>query len=490
MDHDKKLKKVKLFLCCGAAAVCLTVPSEVWAAQDSLLSVTEESQILPIPDGSGKYMLKSDGFYCLNPDGRKENTPAVHYFDHFVIDGTVFDGYYYHNGEGEFTAGSPHVEELRQLSVPSSEQEEEVSWAAVFDGYYMVGNLGKLTAAPQIRYMDHLVMNGVTFDGYYFFDETGRLVTDPGIHYISMNSNGRSFEGNYYFGGTNGALTQEPDTTPEGFAVSADGKVQNLEDLNINTLKPQLETMLSGYQGDWSVYVKDLVTGEELTLNDTPMYSASLIKPFILAQTYANMDAVLASQGRLLNMPADNVAVSAKVQDLMWNMITVSDNESANELVRLQTDSHDFLKGAEAVNAFLKSEGYEETSVQHTLHPSSSASQGLGGSNTTTVRECGKLLESIYNGECVSPEASEAMLNMLLNQQNTWKIPDGLQSGIQVANKTGETDVCQHDIAIVYGEKTTYILCVMSQDCPDENTAIENIRDISRVTYSYLNYQA
>ena len=40
-------------------------------AQGSLGSVTEESQILPIPGESGKYILKSNGFYCLNEDGTK-----------------------------------------------------------------------------------------------------------------------------------------------------------------------------------------------------------------------------------------------------------------------------------------------------------------------------------------------------------------------------------------------------------------------------------
>ena len=64
-------------------------------------SVTEESQILPIPGENGKYILKSNGFYCLNEDGTKENTPAVYYFDHFEIDGTVFDGYYYHDESGK-----------------------------------------------------------------------------------------------------------------------------------------------------------------------------------------------------------------------------------------------------------------------------------------------------------------------------------------------------------------------------------------------------
>lgn len=59
----------------------------------------------------------------------------------------------------------------------------------------------------------------------------------------------------------------------------------------------------------------------------------------------------------------------------------------------------------------------------------------------------------------MSKEASEEMLDLLKNQQNTSKIPEGLGVDVPTANKTGETDEDQHDIAIVYGTKTTYILC-------------------------------
>ena len=95
----------------------------------------------------------------------------------------------------------------------------------------------------------------------------------------------------------------------------------------------------------------------------------------------------------------------------------------------------------------------------------------------TSVKDCGALLEKIYNKECVSPEASEEMLNLLKNQENTWKIPEGLPEGILSANKTGETDQDQHDIAIV---------CVMSENCP-EGTAVTNIQKISGLVYNYLN---
>ena len=67
------------------------------------------------------------------------------------------------------------------------------------------------------------------------------------------------------------------------------------------------------------------------------------------------------------------------------NMITVSDNESCNELGRLQSEKHDFLDGAEKVNEYLKKEGYENTSYQSTLAPALSPKLNLG-SATTTVR--------------------------------------------------------------------------------------------------------
>ena len=48
------------------------------------------------------------------------------------------------------------------------------------------------------------------------------------------------------------------------------------------------------------------------------------------------------------------------------------------------------------------------------------------------------MLEKIYRRECVSPEDSDQMLSLLLNQDTRTKIPGGLKESVQVANKTGE----------------------------------------------------
>lgn len=475
------------FLLGSALFALAAVPVRAAAPEEaSLASVLEESHISPIPSGNGKYMLKSSGFYCLNADGTKENTPAVYQFERFVIDGTVFDGIYYHDETGKFKAAEPELVHIKNLALPVPEGTENTE-PAVLDGFYMADNMGKLTAAPQVRYLDKVTVDGTLFDGFYYFDENGRLVSEGGLQYIeNMECGGREFSGCYYFGGADGMLSSGG-VTAEGLSVDKNGRVKDMERKGLPGLKKVLEKLTAGYDGEWSVYVKDLGAGEELVLNNKEMLSASLIKAFVMEKTYENMDRVRNTEAALLKSTPDNAAVQVKVNDLLENMITVSDNESYNELVKLQTDKHDFAYGARVINRYLKKEGYENTSVQHTLAPSPSVPEGIGGNNTTSVKDCGILLEKIYRKKSVSREASKEMLDFLLAQQNTAKIPEGIAGDIKSANKTGENDAVQHDIAIVYGEKTDYILCVMSENCKNKDDAVSNIRNISSLTYEFLN---
>ncbi|MCD8153276.1 MAG: class A beta-lactamase-related serine hydrolase [Clostridiales bacterium] len=459
-----------------------------WASEvDSEVTVRETVITEPYTDGSGKYMVKSDGFYCMNADGSLDAAPCVHYFDHFQIDGTEFNGYYYHDASGKYVAGSPRIVQISGLDVtgPDKSGEDKVF---LFNGIYMANNLGRLTSAPQVRYMDNLVVESTTYNGYYYFDGNGRLHTDPGIHYISrMTSNGQEFEGNYYFGGENGVLLQTSGTVVEGFNVDATGKVE-VEDTGMLGLETWLDENVPDFDGEWSVYVKDLNTSQTIVLNDTQMYAASLIKLFVMERTYAEMGEVLANEADRLNVSESSSLAQQELDSLLWDMITVSDNESYNELVRLQTSDYDFISGAEVMNEYLSGEGYNNTLVQHTLHPSSSESEGIADNNFTTAKNCGLLLERIYNGECVSEEASQEMLELLLNQETTTKIPYGITaSDAVIANKTGETDSDQHDVAIVYGEKTDYILCIMTEDYDEYDAVMQEIREVSSMVYTYLN---
>lgn len=261
-------------------------------------------------------------------------------------------------------------------------------------------------------------------------------------------------------------------------------------------LEEEIEAILSQTDGVWSVYVKNLETDETLSINNQRMYAASLIKLFVMEATYVNWDTVEANAGSWATLAGDDETASASsqlasddtVDDLLAAMIQVSDNESYNELVRLESDSGSFSEGCQIIDDYLETTEYEDTRLYHTLSPSNTESEKISDiKNHTSVEDCGEILEKIYNGTCVSEEASREMLEYLLNQQSVSKIPAGVPEGIAVANKTGETDESQHDAAIVFGEETDYILCIMSTECTSGDEAVSVIQRISQVVYDYLN---
>ena len=176
-----------------------------------------------------------------------------------------------------------------------------------------------------------------------------------------------------------------------------------------------------------------------------------------------------------------NLKETAAIKSLLNSMITVSSNESYNEMVMRQDPGRSFVKGRSIVNDYLKRNGYKKTAV-HGTYGSLYISDGK--QNCTSVVDCGMLLESIYRGTCVSKDSSRKMLDLLLAQQRRGKIPAGVPAGTKVANKTGENAYSDHDMAIVYSPECTYILCVMTFNCYN---APSKIASVSRTVYNYFN---
>ncbi len=253
----------------------------------------------------------------------------------------------------------------------------------------------------------------------------------------------------------------------------------------MNKLQSDVEKMVHGFAGDWSVYIQEMDHGNEIILNNEAMYPASLAKLFVMAATYENLDEIVENQTQYYG---SGKKAYKEVKKLLEEMIEVSDNEAYNELIKIQSSNHNFAKGAAKVNDYLQENGYEETGIHTTLHPAYSKFEKDGkGDNVTTVKDCGRLLEKIYKGTCVSHEKSGSMLHLLLNQENTIKIPQGLPEGTKVAHKTGETSEVQHDAAIVYGESTDFILCIMTKDTNGAEAVYEDIHKLSKLVYDTLN---
>lgn len=347
--------------------------------------------------------------------------------------------------------------------------------------------------------------------GYYVFDSKGYLDTRKRFHILDTKIGTERFKGKYYFGGNNGRLwvnksgwntigknqyylsdtgkvytnrwvkgyyLQEDGKivknmqTPDGSYVDCDGHKCRKEEMELSSLKKELNSMISKYNGQWSVYVKDLKNGDIISINDKAMKPASVIKLFTMAATYDGIK-------------SGKIKQTSTVNTLLKNMITVSDNESYNALVRRNSSYGSFTDGCKTINQYLKKIGCTKTGCHSSLHPSSSAFTWDGQTNVTSAKDAGLVLEKIYNGECVSEKYSKEMLNLLLHQTRRWKIPAGLPAGTKCANKTGENDSCQNDVAIVYGKKTTYIVCIFSQTY--ESSGISGIKALSSKIYNSLN---
>ena len=83
-------------------------------------------------------------------------------------------------------------------------------------------------------------------------------------------------------------------------------------------LEQELTGQLSEYEGEWSVYVKNLSTDETFVLNDQPMKSASVMKLFIMGTVYKAFE-------------CGELERTEEIMSLMNKMISYSDNASSNE---------------------------------------------------------------------------------------------------------------------------------------------------------------
>lgn len=140
---------------------------------------------------------------------------------------------------------------------------------------------------------------------------------------MALNKNGKLYTNRWYKGyylTANGTIATSQ-MVSENVYVNEEGRKCAKEEVRLGKLKKKLQSTVNGYSGNWSVYVENLKTGDILSINETSMYPASVIKLFV-------MEAVYASGNK------KRINLNGTVKSLLNSMITVSDNECYNELVR------------------------------------------------------------------------------------------------------------------------------------------------------------
>ena len=181
--------------------------------------------------------------------------------------------------------------------------------------------------------------------------------------------------------------------------------------------------------------------------NNAQMVSASIIKVFIMEYLYDN--------GRI-----GETVEGQSVQNLIEQMITVSDNNATNTLI-------DHV-GIETLNNYFSEKGYSSTKLQRKMLEQ-------GGENYTSLQDAMKFLKTLYENQGNSNYS--AMLEIMKRQQIKTKIPSQLD--IPVANKTGELATVENDIGIVFSDKP-YAIVVLTNDVSNSQEVQAGIGSLAK----------
>ncbi|HEX2189934.1 MAG TPA: serine hydrolase [Longimicrobiaceae bacterium] len=266
-------------------------------------------------------------------------------------------------------------------------------------------------------------------------------------------------------------------------------------------LRRALETAMAGYPGVAGVSVRNLATGEALSIRGGETFpSASLVKVPVLV---ALLDQVERGSIRLderMGMIArDRVGGSGVLQymesglpltvgDAAWLMITLSDNTATNLLldklnVRTVWEKMDSL-------GLPHTKIHSKTFLRSTsIAPDSSVKYGLG---VAVPDEVVRLFALLHEGRAVSPAMDSLALRMLRANQDGSKLVRWLPEDVPVAHKSGDVDRARSDCGIVYGPEAPVAVCVMTRENQHTTYAVDApahllIARVGREVYRHYN---
>ncbi|MBE9123674.1 serine hydrolase [Tychonema sp. LEGE 07199] len=287
--------------------------------------------------------------------------------------------------------------------------------------------------------------------------------------------------------------TQETPAQPKNPSDSAVAAPLASEALQLNqelgALKTQIQVMATENPTlNAGVFLVDLDTGSYLNFNgDVPFSSASTIKLPIIAAFFQAVDEGKVRLDQVLTLkPEHIVGGSGQMQDdpagtkysaleVVTKMIVISDNTATNMMIEL-------LGGAEVLNQHFAAWGLRATVLRNKL-------PDLEGTNTTSPKDLINVMAQIDRGNLVSVKSRDRILQIMRQTKNDTLLPRGLGEGSVIAHKTGNINTMLADAGMVdLPNGKRYLVAVMvKHPVENEKPAQSLIRDISKMSYRYLN---
>jgi beta-lactamase class A len=265
---------------------------------------------------------------------------------------------------------------------------------------------------------------------------------------------------------------------------------------DFHAVQSELESIVNGFNGDVGIYVKHLRTGKTIEINaDTIFPSASMVKVPIMTKIFEKMaagelhyDSTHVYEDRLYYAGEDVVASfksgeKISLHKLLFLMISFSDNTASLWLQELAGS------GSE-VNDLMHRLGLEHTRV-NSRTAGRQNEQRVYGWGQTTPREMAMLVESIYNGEIVSEEASEEMYRLMSKSLWDKEALSSIPKNIQAASKQGAVNRSRSEVVLVNAPGNDYLFTVITKNQQDTSWGDDNegfvlLRTVSSILWEHI----
>jgi beta-lactamase class A len=266
-------------------------------------------------------------------------------------------------------------------------------------------------------------------------------------------------------------------------------------------LMNDVSEIFASAKGTFAVAYKNLTTGESLLINEHDIFhAASTMKTPVMVEVFKQVSegkfslddslvlkndfkSIVDGSPFALDSASDSeknlyehIGEKRSIDSLVYDMIIVSSNLATNMIIE--------LVDAKNVTTTLRDLGANDMRVLRGVEDGKAYEKGMN--NVTSAFDLMLLFEKIAKRELVTPEASERMERILLDQKFNEIIPAYLPKNVRVAHKTGSITGVQHDSGIVVlpnGQK--YVLVLLSKDLVDEKAGIEAMAKASERIYEH-----
>ncbi len=237
--------------------------------------------------------------------------------------------------------------------------------------------------------------------------------------------------------------------------------------------------------GRVGIAIEDLATGMSSGINASAnLPAASTIKIPVMVEVFKQLERGRVDFGTVVHLErrdrdwgwgdmADAPDGTARtVKQLLWLMITQSDNTATNMLIRIVGRTH--------INETMASLGLHQTHLGDFIR---SETETIRYDLRTSPRDMVRLLDRIARDRMIDEWSSREMLAILTGQTHNGLLPVPLPKDVKIAHKTGSLHDTLNDVGIVYENGEPYVIAVMTTQLPDLDIGRAFIHKVSRIAY-------